>query len=180
MPVALPGEEEELMNAFRDARRAEKAFQATLRGTKRKRGEDGEEEEREDAEEEDESTKRARQFHAIKSMRGLKAGDWICPHCLDHQLAKNPKCRNCKKPRPDDVEEASMVTTNPTGKLIRIRICNYFLEVYCPKGEDCNFAHGEEQLGTPITDLPLMKSKKSVSFQGRELFHGKVKSMNSD
>merc|ERR1740117_816903 len=33
---------------------------------------------------------------------GVKAGDWICPGCGDHQYARNDECRKCSTPKPTE------------------------------------------------------------------------------
>mmetsp|Transcript_87481 Transcript_87481/g.270867 ORF Transcript_87481/g.270867 Transcript_87481/m.270867 type:complete len:208 (+) Transcript_87481:47-670(+) len=30
----------------------------------------------------------------------IRAGDWDCPQCGDHQFARNTECRRCKAPKP--------------------------------------------------------------------------------
>lgn len=39
---------------------------------------------------------------AVRTEReqALAPGDWICPHCKDHQFARNSRCRTCSEPRP--------------------------------------------------------------------------------
>mmetsp|Transcript_58553 Transcript_58553/g.92557 ORF Transcript_58553/g.92557 Transcript_58553/m.92557 type:complete len:110 (-) Transcript_58553:14-343(-) len=34
-------------------------------------------------------------------------GDWECPHCGDHQFARNTQCRQCGKEKPKDYKDSS-------------------------------------------------------------------------
>merc|ERR1719356_1377930 len=38
---------------------------------------------------------------------GMKAGDWLCPGCGDHQFARNAACRKCGMPKPEDARGRS-------------------------------------------------------------------------
>lgn len=36
----------------------------------------------------------------------MKPGDWLCSQCGDHQYARNPACRKCGAPKPEDGGQA--------------------------------------------------------------------------
>merc|ERR1711957_452406 len=50
-----------------------------------------------------------------KGKGGVKAGDWICPGCGDHQYARNDECRKCSTPKP--TEGLVQISSNSQLKL---------------------------------------------------------------
>merc|ERR1719162_1266893 len=64
---------------------------------------------------------------------GVKAGDWICPGCGDHQYARNDECRKCSTSKPTEglVQKSSNADLRP-GDWI------------CPECGDHQFGRNEE------------------------------------
>merc|ERR1712217_557300 len=95
-------------------------------------------------------------WSAQKPKANTKAGDWMCPSCGDHQLAKNEECRKCGQAKPSQDKRIGM---KPGDWL-------------CPGCKDLQFAKNVvcRQCGTPNPDpdasLQAMEAGKASGNDG--------------
>lgn len=72
-----------------------------------------------------------------------RAGDWICPTCGDFQFQKNLVCRSCGTPNANPVPPRP--APSPNAFSYKRKLCFGFMRGQCNKGDNCTFAHGDEE-----------------------------------
>lgn len=80
-------------------------------------------------------------------------GPWSCPACGANVFGHLSQCLQCGTERPTFASLAGMAAGSSGSAATprafkRSTICRNWQSGHCPRGDNCNFAHGEEQLGT--------------------------------
>lgn len=81
----------------------------------------------------------------------MRAGDWLCPNCEDHQFAKNTHCRKCNTVKPG--EEG--VSSTSVAELKRAKVTN---EANWDKTKLCVF--GLNKFATRFSFSNFLDNKK--------------------
>lgn len=79
------------------------------------------------------------------TIQPMMPGDWVCPRCGDHVFARNPACRRCATPKPEDAGVGMLGSSSlVSGAQLRPTSTNNQRSLpgdwYCPKCKDLQFA----------------------------------------
>lgn len=88
------------------------------------------------------------------STANMMPGDWMCPVCSDHVFARNPACRRCGAPKPENAVACSLGGAMPPRAGISNNQRALPGDWNCPRCKDLQFARNSQcrMCGCPKPD----------------------------